>query len=93
MPNTLPNTHTHERTHTHTHAHTHTHTHTHTDHIEANVETAAIQVEQGNKQLVKAVKHKVRKMVARGGREPCTSLCPCDFVEPILSSYNEATSM
>lgn len=28
------------------------------DHIEANVETAAIQVEQGNKQLVKAVKHK-----------------------------------
>ena len=40
--------------------HTHTHTHTHTpDHIEANVETAAVQVEQGNKQLEKAVKHKV----------------------------------
>ena len=39
------------------------------DHIEANVEVAGTRVEQGNKQLVKAVRHKV-----------CSCVCVCAHV-------------
>ena len=36
------------------------------DNIEANVEFAATRVEAGNKQLIKAVKHKVRTSLMEG---------------------------
>ena len=43
--------------------HSFIHLFTHSDNIEANVEIAATRVESGNKQLGRAVKHKVRRYV------------------------------
>ena len=45
------------------------HTHTVSDHIEANVEQGAMRVVEGNKQLKKAIAHKVRGVCIRLGQE------------------------